>query len=103
MGKRLDDEQVITALMAAPTITAAADLLGVTRQTVYNCMNREGFDEKLACAKEEEARRLANLRETATVAAIDSLVSIVKDEGSLWSEVTTQDKIEAAKTLLYGN
>ena len=86
--------------MAAPTLTEAAGLLGVSRRTVYNYLNEEGFDEKLKAAQEARDRELARIRETASAEALTCLVRIVSDEGGIFSETTTRDRIEAAKVLL---
>lgn len=104
MTKKYSDEEVITALMAAPTLTEAADLLGVSRRTIYNRLAEEGFDVKLKAAQEARDKQLAHIRETAGAEALACLVDIVKEEGSFWSTTTTRDRIEAAKVILtYGN
>lgn len=100
MAKRkLTDSEVITALMASHTITEAAELLEVSRQTVYNYLAAEGFDEKLKTAQLEREQQLANLRETATYEAVSYLVQIIKND-DFYSRACTKDKIEASKVLL---
>lgn len=104
MAKKCSEQEVITALMAAPTLTEAAALLGVSRRTVYNYLAEEGFDAKLKAAQEARDKELQHIRETASAEAITCLVGIVKDEGGIWSSTTTRDRIEAAKTILsFGN
>ena len=105
MGKKCTDAQIITALLAAATLTEAAELLGVSRRTLYNYLENPEIDEKLKIAREEQARQLANLRETATVEAVNCLVKVLKDEPTNWfSDVTTENQLEAAKVLLtFGN
>ncbi len=104
MTKKCSDEEVITALMAAPTLTEAAGLLGVSRRTVYNRLAEEGFDMKLKAAQEARDKELARIRETASAEAIACLVDIVREDASIFSTTTTRDRIEAAKTLLcYGS
>lgn len=95
--KKLTDGQIITALMASHTITEAAQLLGVSRQTIYNRLNDPSFDEQLKAAQLEREKQLANLRQTATVDALECLQSILKDR-SIWT--SDKDKIAAASVVL---
>ena len=105
MGKKCTDGQIITALLAAQTLTEAAELLGVSRRTLYNYLADPELDEKLKEARKMQDEQLAHLRETATAEAIQCLVNILRDKPTNWfSDVTTGDQIEAAKALLtYGN
>lgn len=99
MAKKCSEEEVITALMAAPTITGAAQLLGVSRQTVYNYLASEGFEEKLQAAIRARDEQLTHLRETASAEAIAYLVGVVRND-DFWDAASTKERIEAAKTLL---
>lgn len=101
MTKKCTESEVITALMASPTITEAAELLGVSRRTVYNYMEDEGFDDKLKAAQEARDAELARIRETATAEALSYLVSLVTKEDYFC--VSTKDRITAAKTILSYN
>lgn len=101
MAKKLTTDEVVTALMATNTVTEAAQLLGVSRRTVHNYMSEEGFKERMEAAQRAQDERLAALRESAAVEAIHCLVGVVRDDGrNLFSDVTTRDKIEAARVLL---
>lgn len=100
MAKKLTTDEVVTALMATNTVTEAAQLLGVSRRTVHNYMSEEGFKERMEAAQRAQDERLAALRESAAVEAIHCLVGVVRDDGNLFSDVTTQDKIAAARVLL---
>lgn len=100
MAKLLNDGEVINALMASRTRSEAAELLGVSRQTLYNYMRADGFSEKLKAVQEAQDEELARIRETATAEAISCLVRIVTERDNVFSSVTTRDRIEAAKVLL---
>lgn len=104
MTKKCSEQEVITALMAAPTITEAAEMLGISRRTVYNYLAEEDFDAKLKAAQEARDKELERIRETAAAEALEALVGIVKEEAFVFSSTTTRDRIEAAKTILaFGN
>lgn len=97
--KKLTDSEIITALLASHTITEAAQLLGVSRQTIYNRMASSEFDEQLKAAQLERDRQLENLRETAIVDAVECLQRIVRDR-NFWTQATEKDRISAARTIL---
>lgn len=98
MAKKCSEEEAITALLAASTITEAARLLGVSRRTVYNYLGSKDFEARLQAARDERDKQLANLRETATVKAVNYLVNVVEGN-SFWFADTSQ-RIAAAKVLL---
>lgn len=100
MAKKLTADEVVTALMATNTVTEAAQLLGVSRRTVHNYMSDEGFKERMEAAQRAQEERLAALRESAAAEAIHCLVGVVRDDGNPFSDVTTRDKIAAARVLL---
>lgn len=95
--RKLADSEIITALMTAGTVTEAAKLLGVSRQTIYNRLASEEFDSKLREAQAERDRQLEKIRESATVAALGCLQAIMEDR-TFWT--SDQDRIQAARTVL---
>lgn len=98
--KMLSDQEIITALMAQPTITKAAEMLGVSRQTIYNRLASADFQEKLRQAQQARDEYLGHLQETATVEAVECLVGILQEQDDFWSSVTPDHRIAAARTLL---
>lgn len=78
MAKQLKDSEVVNAIMAAKTKGEAAELLGVSRQTIYNYMNDEDFCAKLDMAIEERESFIAAARQSATMKAIEYLTHIIE-------------------------
>lgn len=97
--KKLTDGEIITALMASHTITEAGKLLNVSRQTIYNRLKDPEFDIQLKAAQVEREKQLENLRESATVDALECLRRILTDR-SFWTSANDRDKIAAARTVL---
>ena len=103
MAKKLTDSQVITALISTDTKTEAAELLGVSTRTLYNYLQAEGFTERLEEAKQADAQRYAEIRQSAVGTALETLVDVMTSEASIWSGTTARDRIEAARIVLaYG-
>ena len=104
MTRKCSDSEIIAALMGASTITEAAEMLGVSRRSMYNYLSDETLDAKLKEAQETRDRELRRIQETAAAEAIASLVEIASSDCGLWSGVTAKDRIDAARTILtYGN
>lgn len=102
------DSRITTALLISKDITEAADLAGVSRQTVYNKLKRPEFAERLE--HERTAVALAVRGEigeavsNATYEAIGALVEIARGGGSGgWMGLetpTAADRIKAALAIL---
>lgn len=104
MASKITDEQVITALISTDTKTEAAELLGVSKRTLYNRLNAEGFKERLEEAIKADAERYAEIRQSAVGIALETLIDVMQTEASIWSGVTGKDRIEAARIVLaYGD
>lgn len=101
MGKKFTEDQVIAALLSAPTVTEAARNLGCTPRTIYNYVNEDGFAEQLEAAMELRSKMLSDLLDGATAAAIRRLYVILEaDSSGLMSDVTIEDQLQAAAILL---
>ena len=90
-----DRQKVLDALAEAPTITAAAAMAGVSRQTIYNSMADDAFRDALKRQREaqslERAERLSAAREAAIKAVTDVMNS---------SDVPAAARVMAAKEVL---
>lgn len=103
MAKKLTDSQVITALISTDTKTEAAQLLGVSKRTLYNYLQAEGFTERLEEAQQADAERYAQIRQSAVGTALETLVDVMTADDSILGSTTARDRVEAARIVLaYG-
>ena len=88
-------QRVLDALAEAPTITAAAALAGVTRQTVYNFLADDAFRDALKRQREAQSLERAERLSAAREAAIKAVTDVMND-----SDVPAAARVMAAKTVL---
>ena len=101
MTKRYTEEEVIAALLSAPTVTDAARALGCSTKTIYNYAKEEGFKEQYNQAVEWRETLLADLLNTATAKAIQRLQLILEaDSTGILPDATVDEQLEAAAILL---
>lgn len=107
MTKKVDDAELITALLSSATRAQAAEKVGVTTRTIYNRLKDKDFSNKLETAKKERAERMSDLMDTATVLALEKLVNILSvdtDKGLSFIDngVTKELQVSAARIVLQG-
>lgn len=101
MAKRYTDDEVIAALLSAPTVTEAAKTLGCSTKTIYNYTREEGFKEAYDQAVEWRETMLADLLNTATAQAIQRLQLILEaDSTGILPDATVAEQLDAAAILL---
>lgn len=94
----MNDEKIIAALLAHPTIRAEATALSISEGTIYNKMNDQTFVDKLNRTKALILEQCATAFHADMEAARATLVSIMENE-----ENPTRDRIQAACSVLkYG-
>lgn len=95
----IDQEHLITCLLASQSVSEAAKMAECSRKTVYNYLQDESFQKRLEMARAERKKRIQDVLDSATVKAIDSLVDIMTTNDFL-AGVTSSDRIKAAEILL---
>lgn len=95
LKKRLTDEVIISGLIEAGSIKAAADRLGCTVKTLYERMKKTGFKELYAQAKAELLKTATAKLQGNLAGAIDTLAAIMKDE-----ETAKQTRANCAVAIL---
>lgn len=91
----LDDDRVIDALLSEPTVTAAAQKLGCSRNTIYRRLGDPLFS--LAFSENSDALRAERMLQLSKAAgeAVDCLVAVLHD-----AEAPLSARLKAAETLL---
>lgn len=91
----LDDDRVIDALLSEPTVTAAAQKLGCSRNTIYRRLGDPLFSLTFSEARDAlHAERVLQMTRAA-VEAVDCLVAVLHDD-----EAPVSVKLKAAALLL---
>ena len=78
MSKPTDNE-IIAALQTCATKSEAAELLGISRQTLYNRLKDPDFIERLQLLAEAENEALESLRESTVGNALEYLNDVIQD------------------------
>jgi len=92
---RPNQRKAIEALLAAPSMTAAASLAGCGERTLWRWMHDPGFKAALAEAQREQRRAVSTALRRAGLAAVDTLVAVLGD-----GTAPTGAKVSAAKAVL---
>ena len=92
--EKATDEKIIAALLTAPTTREAADIAGVTPQTIYNKMQDDNFLTKFRNEKKELLSQTTTFLQANTAEAIKIMRDIAKD-----SETNAQTRLLAARAL----
>lgn len=95
MKKRLTDEQLIAALMKCGSATAAAEELGIRRDTFYERQRGENFQKLYAQARRDVLKEACAALQSCTTYAVKTLVDVMGNE-----ETAPQVKINAADCIL---
>ena len=94
-GTRISDEQLITALATSTSITDAAKNLGVTRQAIYNRLQKPEFRKRLQSERDSKFQVAGNQLAGGMTEAIQVILSIMKD-----AETAPGTRIKAGQILL---
>jgi hypothetical protein len=97
LSKQIDDNILITALLATSTVKEAAEVAGCTPRTVFNKLNDSEFSAALEAEKELRAERLRDSLDNAAVLAVNYLVELLTSNDFMASG---SDKLEASRILL---
>ena len=95
LKKRLTDEAIISGLIEAGSIKAAADRLGYNVKTLYERMKKPGFKELYAQAKAELLKTATAKLQGNLAGAIDTLAANMRDE-----ETAKQTRANCAVAIL---
>ena len=94
-GTRISDEQLITALATSTSITDVAKNLGVTRQAIYNRLQKPEFRKRLQSERDSKFQVAGNQLAGGMTDAIQVILSIMKD-----AETAPGTRIKAGQILL---
>ena len=94
----ITNQEIITALRTAATKKDAAELLGISRQTLYERIKRPDFVQELELAAEAEKQVTEAARNSAVNNALEFLNDVVNDN-SLFG-YTNAERIKAASVIL---
>lgn len=96
--KRLQDAVIIAAIIDRGSVSAAADSLGITRNTVYSRMKKPEFQRVYNQQKGEILKAATAKLQSNLTGAIDALANIMQD-----TETAPQTRVTAATAILqYG-
>lgn len=95
MGKRLKDEEIVSALIECGTIKAAADMLGVQIKTLYSRMKQEKFKELYRSAKSDLLKAATAKMQSNLADACDVIAEIMKD-----ADTSQQIRLNAADCII---
>ena len=93
-GKRISDEQLITALSTS-TITDTAKNLKITRQAIYNRLQKPEFRKRLQSERDSKFQVAGNQLAGGMSEAIQVILSIMKD-----AETAPGVRVKSAQVLL---
>lgn len=94
-GTRISDEQLITALSLSTSITDTAKKLGITRQAIYNRLQKPEFRKRLQSERDSKFQVAGNQLAGGMTEAIQVILSIMKD-----AETAPGTRIKAGQILL---
>lgn len=94
-GTRISDEQLITALSTSTSITDTAKNLGITRQAIYNRLQKPEFRKRLQSERDSKFQVAGNQLAGGMSEAIQVILSIMKD-----AETAPGIRIRAGQILL---
>ena len=72
-------EQIIAGLLVNGTVTATAEKLGTSRDTLYKLMKQEGFQEAYSKAKQHLLQEVCNSLVSTLLEAVDVTKSIMNN------------------------
>lgn len=95
MGADRKDEIIITALLAQPTVRAAAATCNISETQIYKRLRDKSFKEKYDKARYELLEENTARLQKHIGAAIEAMSEIVKDD-----ETTAQVRLNAAEAII---
>lgn len=93
MGRK--QEQAIAALLRLPTITAAADSLGIGETTLWRWLQQPAFEEAYRRARQAAVDQAISQLQQASGEAVETLRAVQTDPGA-----PPSSRVTAAKTVL---
>jgi len=96
-GEKLDRkrEQAISALLVAPTIGEAAQVVGVGARTLHRWLQDAGFKGAYLAARREIVTHTTGALQQASAQAVRTLVDVMEDEDS-----PASSRVAAARAVL---
>ena len=94
-NKAISDEQIIAALMAHSTVTAAAEAVGLSTRAMYDRMSDKEFKVLHRAAKADIVKAAVSLLNGKVTEAINTITDIMADK-----EVNAAVRLQAATALL---
>lgn len=88
-------EAAVAALLTAPTISIAAQAVGISEQTLWRWLQLTEFQEKYREAKRQAVAQAVTRLQQATTKAVDTLEDIMNDKIA-----PPSSRVTAAKTVL---
>ena len=95
MSAKVSRDTAIAAIVAHPTIKAAAAACGITEKTMHAWLNEPGFARKVRDAQEEIARGSMSRVMNTIGCALEVLVEVATGE-----DINPGTRVSAAKALL---
>jgi transposase len=90
----------VDALALGSSITRAAEVVGVSRKTIYLWLENASFKEALAARRKELADRVADRRAELAHVAITTIIEVLQSDKSVGYE--RQSQAELAERILTG-
>ena len=94
-GKRISDEQLITALSVSTSIADTAKDLGITRQAIYNRLQKPEFRKRLQSERDSKFQVAGNQLAGGMSEAIQVILAVMKD-----AETAPGVRVKAGQILL---
>ena len=91
----MSDEQLITALSTSTSITDTAKTLGVTRQAIYNRLQKPEFRKRLQSERDSKFQVAGNQLAGGMSEAVQTILAVMKD-----AETAPGTRIKAGQILL---
>ena len=96
MGKpKISDEKLLAALLAAPTISAAAAVAGCGERTVYARLKSPEFARKLEDMRRKSLETARNALLSRLTAAVDTMADVMEN-----AENSPSTRLQAARMLI---
>lgn len=95
LSRKVSRESAITALVASPSIKAAAAACGISEKTIHQWLNDPAFASALKAAQDATTRAAMRRVVSSVSAAVSVLEEIMQD-----ISVTPAARVSAARTLL---
>lgn len=94
-NKKIEDETIISALLATNTRREASALLEIKEHTLYARMSKPAFKKKYQAVKDDLIKSVADRLRAEMLEAVDIISQVMKDPGT-----PPQIKINASDTII---